>query len=103
MGLALVFPFMLSAAGKQGPLGIAGIATMASIGGLNRSWDDIESSARSDWQTRYPGSDWERYKAAANRVAAIPPAGRLGEQQPQSQVTPPVKCPMGILMRSSRD
>lgn len=34
MGLALVFPFMLSAAGKQGPLAIAGIATMASIGGL---------------------------------------------------------------------
>jgi uncharacterized protein (TIGR02271 family) len=31
----------------------------------NRSWDDIESSARSDWQTRYPGSDWERFKAAA--------------------------------------
>jgi len=30
----------------------------------NRSWDDIETSARSDWQTRYPGSDWERFKAA---------------------------------------
>jgi hypothetical protein len=31
----------------------------------NRSWDEIETSARSDWQTRYPGSDWERFKAAA--------------------------------------
>jgi uncharacterized protein (TIGR02271 family) len=30
----------------------------------NRSWDDIETSARGDWQTRYPGSDWERFKAA---------------------------------------
>lgn len=30
----------------------------------NRSWDEIETSARSDWQTRYPGSDWERFKAA---------------------------------------
>lgn len=34
MGLALVFPFMISAAGKQGPLAIAGVATMASMGGL---------------------------------------------------------------------
>ena len=31
----------------------------------NRSWDEIETSARSDWQTRYPSSDWERFKAAA--------------------------------------
>nr|WP_217345125.1 YsnF/AvaK domain-containing protein [Noviherbaspirillum sp. L7-7A]MBV0879349.1 YsnF/AvaK domain-containing protein [Noviherbaspirillum sp. L7-7A] len=30
-----------------------------------RSWDEIETSARSDWQTKYPGSDWERFKAAA--------------------------------------
>jgi len=30
----------------------------------NRSWDEIETSARNDWQTRYPGSDWERFKAA---------------------------------------
>jgi uncharacterized protein (TIGR02271 family) len=30
----------------------------------NRSWDDIESSARSDWQTRYPNSTWEETKAA---------------------------------------
>lgn len=31
----------------------------------NRSWDEIETSARSDWQTKHPGSDWERFKAAA--------------------------------------
>ena len=31
----------------------------------NRSWDEIEPSARSDWQTRNPGGDWERFKAAA--------------------------------------
>ena len=30
----------------------------------NRSWDDIESSARSDWETRYPNSTWEETKAA---------------------------------------
>lgn len=30
----------------------------------NRSWDEIETSARSDWQTKHPGSDWERFKAA---------------------------------------
>jgi uncharacterized protein (TIGR02271 family) len=29
-----------------------------------RSWDEIETNARSDWQTKYPGSDWERFKAA---------------------------------------
>jgi MFS family permease len=34
MGLALVFPFLLSAAGKKGPLAIAAVATMASMGGL---------------------------------------------------------------------
>nr|WP_314621524.1 YsnF/AvaK domain-containing protein [uncultured Noviherbaspirillum sp.] len=31
----------------------------------NRSWDEIEISARSDWQAKHPGSDWERFKAAA--------------------------------------
>lgn len=31
----------------------------------NSSWDEIETSARSDWQTKYPGSDWNRFKAAA--------------------------------------
>ncbi|WP_194713560.1 YsnF/AvaK domain-containing protein [Noviherbaspirillum soli] len=30
----------------------------------DRSWDEIETNARSDWQTKYPGSDWERFKAA---------------------------------------
>ena len=29
-----------------------------------RSWDDIESDARGDWQTRYPDSSWENFKAA---------------------------------------
>jgi uncharacterized protein (TIGR02271 family) len=29
-----------------------------------RSWTDVETNARSDWQTKYPGSDWERFKAA---------------------------------------
>ena len=29
-----------------------------------RSWDEIETSARSDWQTRYPNSSWENFKAA---------------------------------------
>ena len=30
----------------------------------NRSWDDIETDARSDWQTRYPHSTWEEMKDA---------------------------------------
>jgi uncharacterized protein (TIGR02271 family) len=30
----------------------------------NRSWDDIETDARSDWQARYPNSTWEEMKAA---------------------------------------
>lgn len=30
----------------------------------NRSWDDIETDARSDWQRRYPHSTWEEMKAA---------------------------------------
>jgi len=34
MGLALVFPFLLSAAGKEGPLALAGVATLSNIGGL---------------------------------------------------------------------
>lgn len=32
---------------------------------VNCSWAEIEASARSDWQTKHPGSDWERFKAAA--------------------------------------
>jgi len=31
---------------------------------LNRDWTDIEPDARRDWETRYPGSAWERFKAA---------------------------------------
>jgi hypothetical protein len=31
---------------------------------LNRNWTDIEPDARRDWETRYPGSAWERFKAA---------------------------------------
>jgi len=30
----------------------------------NRNWNDIEADARRDWETRYPGSTWERFKAA---------------------------------------
>lgn len=30
----------------------------------NRDWDDIEMDARRDWDTRYPGGTWERFKAA---------------------------------------
>lgn len=29
-----------------------------------RSWDEIETNARSDWQTKYPGSSWDNFKAA---------------------------------------
>lgn len=29
-----------------------------------RSWDQIETNARSDWQTKYPGSSWDNFKAA---------------------------------------
>lgn len=29
-----------------------------------RTWDEIESGARGDWQTRYPESSWENFKAA---------------------------------------
>lgn len=34
MGLALVFPFVFSAVGKEGPLALAAVATMCNIGGL---------------------------------------------------------------------
>jgi uncharacterized protein (TIGR02271 family) len=30
----------------------------------NRSWTDIETDARRDWETRNPGSAWDRFKAA---------------------------------------
>lgn len=29
-----------------------------------RTWEDIESNARGDWQTQYPDSSWENFKAA---------------------------------------
>lgn len=29
-----------------------------------RSWDDIEPTARKDWQTKYPNSSWESFKTA---------------------------------------
>ena len=30
----------------------------------NRDWADIETDARRDWETRNPGSTWDRFKAA---------------------------------------
>ncbi|MGE5524062.1 MAG: YsnF/AvaK domain-containing protein [Rhodospirillaceae bacterium] len=30
----------------------------------NRSWNDIEADARRDWETRYPGGAWDKFKAA---------------------------------------
>ncbi len=33
----------------------------------NRQWDDVEADLRSDWETRHPGSTWERMKAAVRR------------------------------------
>jgi uncharacterized protein (TIGR02271 family) len=30
----------------------------------NRQWNDIESDARRDWETRYPGGAWDKFKAA---------------------------------------
>lgn len=29
-----------------------------------RSWADIEPAVRIDWEEQYPGSAWERFKAA---------------------------------------
>ncbi|SNS83442.1 Fucose permease [Noviherbaspirillum humi] len=34
IGLSLVFPFILSAVGKEGPMALAGVATMSNVGGL---------------------------------------------------------------------
>lgn len=40
-------------------------ATMRSSGSYSgRSWDDVESTLRSDWEKRYPQSAWEKFKAA---------------------------------------
>ena len=33
----------------------------------NRQWDDVEGDLRSDWETRNPGSTWERMKSAVRR------------------------------------
>lgn len=33
----------------------------------DRNWDDIETTARSDWDTRYPGGTWDRMKSAVRR------------------------------------
>jgi len=30
----------------------------------NRQWNDVESDARRDWETRYPGGPWDKFKAA---------------------------------------
>jgi uncharacterized protein (TIGR02271 family) len=40
-------------------------ATMRSSGNYRgRSWDDAETTLRSDWESRYPQSAWEKFKAA---------------------------------------
>lgn len=40
-------------------------ATMRSSGTYQgRSWDDVETTLRSDWEKRYPQSAWEKFKAA---------------------------------------
>jgi stress response protein YsnF len=30
----------------------------------NRGWNDIESDARRDWETRHPGNAWDKFKAS---------------------------------------
>ncbi|MET0856930.1 MAG: YsnF/AvaK domain-containing protein [Telluria sp.] len=39
-------------------------STMASSQYRGRSWDEVEPNLRSDWETRNPGSTWEKIKAA---------------------------------------
>ncbi len=39
-------------------------STMASSQYRGRSWDEVEPNLRSDWETRNPGSTWEKMKAA---------------------------------------
>ncbi len=41
-----------------------GSAMRSSTSYQNRSWDDAETTLRSDWETRYPQSAWEKFKAA---------------------------------------
>jgi len=33
----------------------------------SRQWDDVENELRSDWETRNPGSTWEKMKSAVRR------------------------------------
>lgn len=39
-------------------------STMASSQYRGRSWDEVEPALRSDWETRNPGSTWEKFKSA---------------------------------------
>jgi uncharacterized protein (TIGR02271 family) len=39
-------------------------STMASSQYRGRSWDEVEPNLRSDWETRNPGSTWEKMKSA---------------------------------------
>jgi uncharacterized protein (TIGR02271 family) len=41
-----------------------GSAMRASSSYQNRSWDDAENTLRRDWESRYPQSAWEKFKAA---------------------------------------
>lgn len=38
--------------------------SMASGSYRGRNWDDVEEYLRTDWETRNPGSAWDRFKAA---------------------------------------
>ncbi|HEU4851690.1 MAG TPA: hypothetical protein VFT37_06000 [Telluria sp.] len=39
-------------------------SSMASETARGRSWEDVETYLRSDWEARNPGSAWERFKSA---------------------------------------
>jgi len=41
-----------------------GSAMRSSTSYQGRSWDDAESTLRSNWESRYPQSAWEKFKAA---------------------------------------
>ena len=45
-----------------------GLASDARFQG--RDWDEIESDVRGDWETRHPGSAWERFKGAVRHAWA---------------------------------
>jgi len=34
----------------------------------NRSWDEVEPELRTDWEKRYPGSAWERFKESVRHA-----------------------------------